>query len=98
MATAREYHVYILTNPHHTVLYTGVTGDLVRRLEAHRQKTVSGFTQRYNTTRLVHVEAYLSVQDAIAREKQLKGGSRQQKLDLINLYNPQWRDLSEDLG
>ena len=97
MGNAREYHVYILTNPHHTVLYTGVTGDVARRLAEHRQKTVPGFSQRYNTIKLVHVEAYPSIHDATAREKQLKGGSRQRKLDLINAHNPAWRDLADDL-
>ena len=97
MGNAREYHVYILTNPHHTVLYTGVTGNLARRLEEHRRKDASGFTHRYNATKLVHVEAYPHAEDAIAREKQIKGGSRQRKLDLINAHNPAWRDLADDL-
>ncbi|HYE58758.1 MAG TPA: hypothetical protein VD948_09640, partial [Rhodothermales bacterium] len=57
----------------------------------------SGFTHRYNATKLVHVEAYPHAEDAIAREKQIKGGSRQRKLDLINAHNPAWRDLADDL-
>jgi putative endonuclease len=94
---SRRYFVYILTNEHRTTLYTGVTGDLLQRVEQHRQKLVPGFTQRYNVDRLAHYEEFEDVRQAIEREKQLKAGSRQKKLDLIAASNPEWKDLFEDL-
>ena len=97
MARARRYSVYILTNKHHTVLYTGVTGNLGRRVREHKEKLTPGFTKQYNVGRLVYFEHYGKVQDALAREKQIKAGSRQKKLDLINNFNPEWRDLAEDI-
>ena len=93
----RSYHVYLLTNPRRTVLYTGVTNNLRRRLEEHREGKSSAFTRRYNVTMLVYFEAYERVNDALAREKQIKAGSRQKKLDLIASLNPDWRDLSDEL-
>jgi putative endonuclease len=95
MARDHTYHVYILTNRRRTVLYTGVSGDLIRRLSEHRAKTYSAFTARYNVDRLVYFETFGSAYDAIVREKQIKAGSRQDKLDLIDSINPTWRDLSE---
>ncbi len=97
MAHSRRYSVYILTNKHHTVLYTGVTGNLSRRVREHKEKLTPGFAKRYNVDRLVYFEHYGKVQDALAREKQIKAGSRQKKLDLINPFNPEWRDLAEDI-
>ena len=94
MRREHRYYVYILTNPHRTVLYTGVTNDLARRLREHREGRGSGFTRRYNTDRLVYVEAHRYIGDAIAREKQIKAGSRKKKLDLINESNPEWDDLA----
>jgi putative endonuclease len=87
------YYVYILTNYTNSVLYTGVTNDLIRRVYEHREKLVKGFTQKYNVNKLVYYEATEDVLSAIAREKQIKAGSRQKKLDLINGFNPQWNDL-----
>jgi len=92
-----QYYVYILTNKRNTVLYTGVTNDLKRRVYEHREKLVSGFTKKYNVYKLVYYEVTESIEAAIQREKQIKGGSRQKKLDLINGMNPRWRDLYEDL-
>jgi putative endonuclease len=89
--------VYIMTNERQTVLYTGVTADLKRRVWQHRQKVVEGFTRRYNVTKLVYYEAFDDVASAIAREKQIKGSSRQKKIALINGENPEWRDLYDDL-
>ena len=97
MAHPRLYHVYILTNKRHTVLYTGFSGNLPQRIEQHKEKVVPGFTKRYNVDKLVYFEKYRNVQEAIAREKQIKAGSRQKKLDLINAFNPAWRDLSDDI-
>jgi putative endonuclease len=91
--------VYILTNPNRTVLYTGVTIDLATRLVGHRGKQdPSAFTARYNVTRLVYFEPFDDIVDAIAREKQIKAGSRRKKLEFIQRQNAEWRDLYEDLA
>ena len=92
-----RYFVYILTNRHHTALYVGVTNDLVRRVHEHRSKIASDFTTRYNVDRLVFFEETSDVQAAIAREKQIKSGSRARKIALVNAFNPDWRDLFDDL-
>ena len=87
--------IYILTNKNHTVLYTGVTSDLANRLYEHRTGIYKkSFTARYNVKKLVYFEGFTSIEEAIAREKQIKAGSRQKKLDLINRLNPDWKDLS----
>jgi putative endonuclease len=93
----KQYYVYIMTNQHNTVLYTGMTNDLQRRAYEHRTGRGGGFTSRYNVNKLVYYEGTGDVNAAIAREKQIKGGSRQKKLDLIEAMNPEWRDLYEDL-
>jgi putative endonuclease len=74
-----------------------VTNNLIRRVQEHRSKQVEGFTKKYNVTKLVYFEAFDSPQSAIAREKQIKAGSRQKKLRLINAMNPEWKDLYDDL-
>lgn len=89
--------VYIMTNSGHTTLYTGVTSGLKNRVWQHKEKLVEGFTKKYNLTKLVYYEVCDDAYTAIAREKQIKAGSRQKKLCLINKMNPQWRDLYEDL-
>lgn len=89
------YFVYILTNKNNTVLFTGVTNDLDRRLEEHRTTNEKSFTSRYKVTKLVYYETIEDIHSAINREKQTKGGSRQNKIDLINLMNPEWLDLSQ---
>ena len=89
-------HVYILTNKYHTVLYTGVTSDLYNRILEHKYRDNPGFTSKYNVHKLVYFEAFEDINQAIAREKQIKGGSRQKKLDLINSMNPDWTDLWEE--
>jgi putative endonuclease len=89
--------VYILTNERNTVLYTGVTGDLKARVYQHREKLLPGFTNRYNVFKLVYYEAGYDPSGAIAREKQIKGGSRRKKIELINRLNPKWRDLYGEL-
>ncbi|MBX7204321.1 MAG: GIY-YIG nuclease family protein [Bacteroidia bacterium] len=89
--------IYILTNIHHTVLYVGVTSDLQKRMYEHKNKLYPGFSAKYNTTKLVHYELFSSIEEAIAREKQLKGGSRGSKTQLINAGNPEWRDLYDDI-
>ena len=87
------YYIYILTNKNHTVLYTGITKGLKRRVSEHQQGIGSKFTKRYNVHKLVYFEQTPSRETAIAREKQIKAGSRQKKIDLINENNPDWVDL-----
>jgi putative endonuclease len=89
--------VYILTNARHTVLYTGVTSDLKARVYQHREKLPPGFTSRYNASELVYYEAAYDMSGAIGREKQIKSGSRQKKVELINAFNPTWRDLYDEI-
>jgi putative endonuclease len=86
-------YVYLLTNKHNNVLYTGVTNDLIRRIYEHKAKLVKGFTQKYNVDRLVYYEACDNIVLAIEREKKIKGWSRQKKNDLVNVLNPSWDDL-----
>ena len=93
----KQYYVYIMTNRHNTVLYTGVTSNLLRRIYEHRTGSGGGFTSRYNATKLVYYELSGDVHSAITREKQIKGGSRQKKVDLIERMNPEWKDLHDEL-
>ncbi len=94
---SKQYYVYIMTNKRNTVLYTGVTKDLRRRVYEHREKLVDGFTKKYNITKLVYYEIFLDPENAIMREKHLKAGSRHKKIDLINQMNKEWRDLYDQL-
>lgn len=99
MHRSKPYSVYIATNTSHHVLYVGVTGDLVRRMLRHRAGTGSSFCRRYRIWKLVHAEHFDRPRDAIAREKQLKGGSRRKKLSLIEGGNQGWADLAvRELG
>jgi len=93
----KQYYVYIMTNKYNTVLYTGVTNNLKRRVYEHKEKLVEGFTKKYNITKIVYYEIFEDIYEAIKREKQIKGGSRQKKIDLINRMNEQWKDLNEEL-
>lgn len=93
MSGERQYYIYILANRWNTVTYTGVTNDLVRRAYEHREHLIPGFTARYAVTKLVYYETTDNPEAAIAREKQLKGGSRAQKVALIERMNPNWEDL-----
>ncbi len=94
---SKNGYVYILTNKVNTVFYTGVTSDLKLRIYQHKNKLVDGFTKRYNLNKLVYFEIFDLITYAIEREKQIKGGSRRKKIDLIESANPEFRDLSEDL-
>jgi|ERR1700689_4885868 putative endonuclease len=94
----RQFYIYILTNHRNNVLYTGVTNDLARRVHEHRMKLASGFTSRYNVSKLVYFEATPDITAAIAREKQIKGGSRAKKISLIAGMNPDWDDLYEEIA
>jgi len=90
--------VYIMTNRHQTTLYTGVTSNLVARVQEHRnRKDPKSFTARYNLTKLVFYEVHASIEEAIQREKQIKGGSRKKKEALIERMNPNWDDLWEEV-
>ena len=93
----KQYYVYILTNKRNTVLYTGVTNDLKRRVYEHKTKLVEGFTKRYNVDKLIYYEISRDIEGAISREKQIKGGSRAKKIKLVNSMNPKWRDLYDEL-
>ena len=95
MRKPKHFYVYIMTNrPRSHVLYTGVTGGLVRRVFQHKNKLIEGFTSRYNLTRLVYYEQFVYPDAAIAREKEIKGWRRSKKIRLIESMNPLWRDLS----
>ena len=91
-----KYYVYMLTNVKNTVLYTGVTNDLQRRVYEHKNKLIDGFTEKYNVNKLVYFEETTDVRSAITREKQIKGWVRIKKDALIATQNPEWKDLSLD--
>lgn len=97
MSEEKLFCIYIMTNYGDSVLYTGVTNNLQRRCYEHRNKLADGFTKKYNVTKLVYYEVFSDPVNAIQREKQIKGGSRQKKLDLINAMNPGWVDLYDQL-
>ena len=90
----KNYYVYIMTNVANTVLYIGVTGDIRRRVNEHRLEVIEGFTKKYTLTKLIYVECYSNIKDAIAREKQLKGWTRKKKDSLIQKANPSWDELT----
>ena len=92
-----QYCVYIMTNKNNTVLYTGVTNNLHRRVVEHKTGQGGKFTSKYKITKLVYYECGDDINAAIEREKQIKGGSRQSKLDLVNKINPGWKDLFDEL-
>ena len=91
------YYVYFTTTSNNTALYTGVTNDLKKRIAEHKLKLKDGFTKRYGVDKLVYYESFEDIKEAIAREKQIKGGSRQKKVDLIRNTNRKWKDLSQDI-
>ena len=93
----KAYYVYILTNYSHTVLYTGVTNDLPRRVIEHKSEQIEGFTKRYHVTHLVFYELFPNIENAILSEKKIKGWTRKKKIDLINSFNPKWEDLTEKI-
>jgi putative endonuclease len=92
---SKQYYVYIMASKSR-VLYVGVTNNLQRRVEQHKQKVVEGFTRKYNVTRLVYYEMTNDVHTALAREKQIKSWRRGKKIELIESVNPGWKDLSEE--
>jgi len=91
-----NYYVYILTNKYNSVLYTGVTGNLLLRTSQHKDGKY-GFTARYKISKTVYYEWFNSINDAINREKQIKSWSRKRKQALVESMNPEWKDLFEEL-
>ena len=93
-----NYYVYILTNRYKTVFYTGVTNDLYRRTLEHKAKINQGFSEKYNADNLVYYEHFFNIIDAIKREERLKRWNRKWQIDLIEKLNPEWRDLTDEIG
>ena len=91
----KKSYIYFMTNKNNTVIYTGVTSDLLKRVYQHKTKNEKGFTAKYNCDKLVYFEAFNDINQAIKREKQLKSGNRKYKEILINYENPEWLDLAE---
>ena len=89
----KKGYVYILTNKTHSVLYIGVTSNIAKRIYEHKTHAVEGFTAKYNVDKLIYVEEYSSITDAIAREKQLKGWRRSKKDELIKEQNPKMEEI-----
>ena len=98
MFNIHQYWVYMMSNKSRTVLYIGVTNDLYRRYIEHKNGTIKGFTQKYKCHHLIYFEEYNNIEEAIAREKELKGWRREKKENLINSTNPNKKDLAEDLN
>ena len=97
MRPPKQFFVYIMSNcPKSAVIYTGITGDLRRRVWQHKNKLTPGFTSRYNLTRLVYYERFFYSDAAICREKEIKGWRRSKKIALIEAMNPRWEDLAKD--
>ena len=92
----KKSFIYFMTNKNNTVIYIGVTSDLLKRVFQHKKKSYKGFTSKYNCDKLVYFEEFEDVNFAIIREKQLKSGNRKSKEDLINIENSDWLDLSKD--
>jgi putative endonuclease len=91
--------VYIMTNKNHTALYVGVTSDLKKRVYEHKNNFhPDSFTAKYQLHKLVYYEGFHRIEDAISREKQIKGGSRKKKLEIINSINPEWKELYEEVS
>ncbi len=88
---------YIMTNKSNRVLYTGVTGNLAKRVYELKNKLRRGFTQKYNVNKLVYYEIFGEIEEALISEKQIKGGSRQKKIQLVESVNKDWKDLSDTL-
>lgn len=90
--------VYIITNFTQTTFYTGVTSDLLFRIKEHREKVHrNSFSSRYNIQKLVYYYFFSNIEEAIAEEKRIKGGSRAKKIKLIQSFNPEWKDLWDDI-
>ncbi len=97
MSREHRYYVYLLTNWNHRVMCVGVTNDLERRIYEHRNKFVKGFTEKYNVHKLVYFEETVEVVEALTREKEIKKWRRSKKNELVDSFNPDWKDLGEGL-
>ena len=97
LVNRKQYYVYIMINKINTVLYTGVTSDLKKRIWEHKEKVIDGFTKNYNINKLIFFEIYKDPENAILREKQIKAGPRTKKVKLIIGINPEWKDLYDKL-
>jgi putative endonuclease len=95
---SKRYFVYLMTNSRKNVIYTGVTSNLVKRVYQHKHNLIEGFTQKYNVHNLVYFEEYSDPVQAIAREKQIKAGSRKKKEDMVDKLNPRWHDLYSEIA
>ncbi len=93
----RQYYIYLLTNKYNKVLYTGVTNNLVRRIYEHKTGICKGFSKKYNLHKLIYYEVFDDIDTAIAREKQIKFGSRNKKIQLVETMNPEWDDLYDKI-
>jgi putative endonuclease len=93
----KQYYIYLMTNKSNNVIYAGVTNNLKRRVYEHKEKLVEGFTKKYNISKLIYYEVFEDAENAIVREKQIKGGSRKKKIELVNSMNKEWRDLYAEL-
>lgn len=93
-----NFYVYIIANRPHGVFYTGVTNDLIRRTAEHKRGLIEGFSKKYNLKTLVFYEHHTDIEQAINREKRIKRWPREYKINIIQNMNPNWRDLSGDLG
>ena len=91
----KKSYVYLLTNKNNTVIYVGVTGNLVKRIYEHKTDTFHGFTSRYNCNKLIYFEEFSYILEAIEREKQIKTGNRRRKEQFVNSVNPNWNDLAK---
>jgi len=86
-----------MTNKNNNIIYTGITNDLKKRIYQHKNKLINGFTKKYNINKLIYYEICEDVKNAILREKQIKGGSRKKKINLIDEFNKSWKDLDEEI-
>jgi len=93
----KNYYIYILASKKNGTLYIGVTGDLIKRVDEHKQNTVAGFTKKYNVHTLVYYEVFQDIEEAILREKQMKKWNRSWKINLIEEKNPEWKDLYSEI-
>ena len=93
----KQGYVYILFNKKNGTLYVGVTSNLIKRIYEHKNKLADGFTKKYDVDKLGYFEVYDDITIAIKREKQLKAGNRQRKIDLIEKYNKEWKDLYNEI-
>ena len=94
----KKYYVYIAVNKRNTVLYTGVTSNLYKRIYEHKNKLLEGFTKKYNINKLVYYESFNHPEEAISAEKKIKGWLRKKKDELINSFNPEWKFLNDEIA